>query len=210
MGLIVNTQRRLADLFPGFFGVETSTKHDHYTDFGWPRDLTFDLLYSMYMRNSLAAAGIDKTISKTWQSDPAIWQTEDRTKETALEKEIRQLFDDLRIWQAMATADQRSMVGGYAGLVLRFRDGAFDKPVAKVPGGLNGFAGVIPVWKPQLRVSVWDTDPRSEGYGTPKMFQFNETAMPGVDPEGKGTRIINIHPDRVLVWSKDGDRKSVV
>lgn len=203
MGLVANTQRRLADLFPGFFN-NASSKHDHYTDFGWHKELTFDHLYAMYMRNSLARAGVDKTISKTWQSDPEVWQTEDRAEETPLEKEIRQLFDDLRVWQGMAIADRRAMVGGYAGLILRFRDGAFDQPVAKVPGGLNGFAGVIPVWKAQLRVSEWDTDPMSEGYGTPKMFQFNETAMPGTDPDGKGARIIKIHPDRVLVWSVDG------
>lgn len=200
-------QRRLTSMFPGFF-PGASPKHDHFADFGYPETLTFDQLYRMYRRNGVAAAGVDKTIRKTWQDNPFLQEKErdgsqtGNAEETTLEKEIRQRFDDLRIWARLAEADRMSMVGAYAGVILRFADSKnFDQPVDRVPGGLGGLVEIIPAWEGQLVVSQWDTDERSETYGQPKMFQFNEAA---VDANKKQPRSIVIHRDRVIVWSKDG------
>ena len=63
LGMIVNTARRLESMFPGYW---PDTKRSHYADFGWPNEITLDQLYNAYLRNPLAAAGIDKTIAKTW------------------------------------------------------------------------------------------------------------------------------------------------
>ncbi|AHD00469.1 DUF1073 domain-containing protein [Leisingera methylohalidivorans] len=196
-----NAARRLDLMVPGYF---PEAKHNHYKDFSWPQTLTFRQLHSMYRRNGLASAGVNKTILKTWQDTPEIWETA-KAKESPLEKDIRQRFEDLMIWQALAEADRRAMVGGYAGVILRFRDDKrFDQPVDSVRGGLDGLAEVIPAWGgqgAQLEVAEWVTDERSEDYGKPKMFRFNEAAV------GKGqnkVRQFMVHPDRVLIWSKDG------
>jgi len=192
-------QRRIEAMFPRFF--VGSTKHDHYADFGWPDQLTFEHLYRMYRRNGLATAGVDKTILKTWQTNPELWET-DQAAESGVEQEIRERFADLRIWQHFAEADRRSMVGKYAGVILRFRDDqAFDKPVTMVPGGLEGLAGVIPVWESQLEVADWDGRHDSETYGEPLFYQFNESGLGG---ETKSPRQFRVHPDRVLIWSDDG------
>ncbi|MXN46066.1 DUF1073 domain-containing protein [Shinella kummerowiae] len=200
-------QRRLSGMFPAFF-AGGSTKHDHYKDFGYPENLKFTDVYRMYCRNGVAAAGVNKTIGKTWQDNPFLLEKErdgsqdGEDKETSLEKEIRQRFDDLRLWARLAEADRMSMVGAYAGVILRFADSRrFDQPVDKVPGGLLGLVEVIPAWEGQLQVSQWDTDETSETYGQPKQFQFNESA---VDTNSKQPRNLVIHPDRVIVWSKDG------
>ena len=194
-------QRRLGQMFPRFFAPH-STKHDHYKDFGWPETLTFDHFYRMYTRNGLAKAGVNQTISKTWQDDPEIWETE-KPKETELEANIRQRFSDLRIWQSFAEADRRSMVGRYSGVLLRFRDDRkWDQPVDRAPGGLEGLAGVIPVWEGQLTVTDWSNDPDREDYGSPRMYQYEEAAV-GNDNKG-GARSIAVHPDRILIWSDDG------
>jgi hypothetical protein len=202
-----NVQRRLDTMFPGFF-MGISPKHDHFKDFGYPEQLSFTNLYRMYCRNGVASAGVDKTILKTWQDNPFLLEKErdgsqgGGTKETTLEKQIRQRFDDLRLWTRLAEADRMSMVGKYAGVILRFADSQpFNQPVDKVPGGLDGLVEVIPAWEGQLQVSQWDTDETSETYGQPKMFQFNEAA---VDTNAKQPRNLTIHPDRVIVWSKDG------
>lgn len=198
---VINTvQRRLDQMFPQFFSG--SVKHDHYRDFGWPAQLTFENLHRMYRRNSLAAAGVDKTVAKTWQDAPSLWETE-KPAESEAEEDIRQRFDDLRIWQMMAEADRRSMVGRYAGVILRLRDSkSFDQPVGRVPGGLAGLAGVIPVWESQLTVAEWVTDPNSEDYGQPSMYQFTEAAVGNDDANAR--RSFRVHPDRVLIWSDDG------
>lgn len=200
-------QRRIGSMFPAFF-PGANVKHDHYKDFGYPENLDFNRLYRMYARNGIAAAGIDKTIRKTWQDNPYLLEKErdgsqgGQSKETPVEKEIRQHFDDLRLWAKLAEADRMSMVGAYAGVILRFADGLpFNQPVGTVTGGLAALVEVIPVWEGQLKVSEWDTNERSEAYGQPKMFQFNESA---VDNTKQNPRNIIIHPDRVMVWSKDG------
>lgn len=191
-------------MFPGYF---PQVKHNHYRDFGYPEHLTFAQIYAMYQRNGFARAGVDKTIGKTWQDMPALWET-DKPTESTLEADIRQRFSDLRVWQRLAETDRRSMVGGYAGAILRFADSKrFQEPVDNVPGGLAGLVEVIPAWAGQLSVSSWDTDETSENYGQPTMYAFNEAEIPGGNTNSTTdtrTRSFQLHPDRVILWSTDG------
>lgn len=206
--LVVNqTQRRLDRMFPAFFGG--SMKHDHYKDFGYPApgDLTFDLIYKMYLRNGLASAAVSKTIDKTWQEFPFLLEQErdgseeGGSQETQIEREIRQRFDDLRVWMRLAEADRRSMVGAYSGAILRLADSKrFAEPVNGVPGGLDGLVEIVPAWEGQLTVSEWDNAETSPSYGQPRMFQFNEAAV----GTANNPRSFQVHPDRVLIWSVDG------
>lgn len=197
-------QRRLDRMFPAYFG---SPKHNHYKDFGYPEDLKFHDLYKAYLRNGIAHAAVEKTIDKTWQNAPFLLEAErdgsegSLKDETPLEKEIRERFDDLRVWMHLSEADRRSMVGAYAGVILRIADGKrFADPVDSVSGGLAGLVELVPFWEGQLRVSEWETDERSENYGQPKLFEFNEAKV----GETSNPRSFNVHPDRVLIWSKDG------
>lgn len=147
--------RRLDVMFPGYF---SAAKHNHYADFGYPENLTFDMVYGMYRRNGIAAAGVDKTILKTWQDNPFLQEKQrdgsegKRTEETKLEADIRQRFEDLRIWSRIAETDRRSLVGSYSGLILRLADNKkFSEPVDTVPGGLLGLVEVLPAWEGQLQ-----------------------------------------------------------
>jgi hypothetical protein len=194
--------RRLDQMFPGYF---LGAKHNHYADFGYPTDPQFRDFYDAYQRNGLARAGVDKTIAKTWQDFPFILEKPrdagESRKETAWEKRLRERFEDLRVWQHLAEADRRGMVGAYAGVILRLADSRqLREPVTTVSGGLMGLVEVIPAWEGQLSVGEWDTDQTSATYGQPKMYQFNEAAV------GTSTqpRNFEVHPDRVLIWSRDG------
>lgn len=208
--LVVNHgMRRLESLFPGYF---TTAKHNHYRDFGYPETLEFKQLYEMYNRNGIAAAGVNKTILKTWQDLPYLLEYErdgseegdEGEEETPLEKAIRGRFAALRMWQVLAEADRQAMVGAYSGVILRFADSKmFREPVDRVPGGLDGLVEVIPAWEGQLQVSEWDTDERSENYGKPTMYQFTEVSVE-TGKANKQPRQFLLHPDRVVIWSKDG------
>jgi len=198
--------RRLDQMFPGYF--LGSTKHNHYADFGFPETVHFANCFHAYTRSGIARAGVEKTVGKTWEDTPWLLEKERdgsqgaKTKETALEREIRTRFEDLRIWQHMAEVDRRGLVGAYGGLILRFADNKpFEAPVDRVPGGLDGLVEVIPAWEGQLTVSSWQDDQTAEDYGRPKLFQFNEASVG--DTKGQA-RSFNIHPDRVIVWSRDG------
>ncbi|ASP64392.1 anti-CBASS protein Acb1 family protein [Sinorhizobium meliloti] len=202
--VVNNAVRRLDAMFPGYFA---SAKHNHYKDFGYPETLSFQQLYGMYTRNGIAQAGVNKTVLKTWQDNPFLLEKErdgseaGQSDETTLEKQIRQRFDDLRLWPKLSDADGMSLVGAYSGVILRFADSKlFEEPVDRVPGGLDGLVEIIPAWEGQLTVSQWDTDERSESYGQPKMFQFNESA---VDSKQQPRSFV-VHPDRVIIWSKNG------
>lgn len=212
MVMMANAARRVESMFPGFFPL--ITKHNHYNDFGWPDYLTFDHLYKMFSRNGIAKAGVEKTVGKTWQDFPFLLEKErdgsegESTEETTLEKEIRQRFDDIRLWQHLTEADRRACVGNYAGVIMFLADGqALNQPVTGVSGGLEGLVDLLPVWEGQLEVVSWDEDQTSTSFGQPTMFYFDESK---VQPLTRGTnkrtffRQGEVHPDRLLIWSKDG------
>lgn len=203
--VVNNAGRSLQAMFPGyFFGTP---KHNHAADFGYPDRVVFATAFSAYNRYPLARAAVDKTVGKTWETNPLLQEFQrdgskkGQQKETQGEAEIRQRFGDLRVWQHIAECDRRGLVGAYSGLILRLADGeAFDKPVKRVPGGLEGLVEVIPAWEGQLTVSQWDTDQRSPTYGQPQMFAFAESAV----GETQQPRNFSIHPDRVVIVSRDG------
>lgn len=199
-------------LFPGFF---PGAKHNHYRDFGFPEEVDFDLLYSLYTRNSLAKAAVDKTTRKTWQDPPWLLEkprdgSEGVTKkETRLEKVIRRHFSDIRFWVKVMEADRRSLVGRYAAVILRVADGKkLDEPLESVRGGLDALVDVIPVWESQLNVSKYDTDQNSLTYGDPLMFEYDESAVLTSFKTSKTPKTVSrklaVHPSRVIIWSFDG------
>lgn len=195
--LITNATRQLGSMFPGFF---SEAKHDFAKDFGFPAAVSFDMAYEKYCRDSLATAGVDKTVRKTWETRPELWETE-KPKESPLEADIRKRLTALRFWQRLADADRMSMVGRYSGVILRLADSkAPREPVDQVPGGLQGLVEIVPAWEAQLIVSEWVTDEASPDYGRPKMFSYREAAV----GDGRQGRVFDVHPDRVVIWSRDG------
>ena len=101
-------QRSLQSMFPGFyFGAQ---KHNHAADFGYPDQVDFSLAFEAYCRNPMARAAVDKTVGKTWEANPYLQEFQrDGTREgdqgeTKIEADIRQRFDDLRVWQHLRAA----------------------------------------------------------------------------------------------------------
>lgn len=200
--------RRLAGLFPALY---RETKHDHFKDFGFPEEVTFDHAYSMWRRNALARAAISKTIGKVWVEFPWLLEHErdgsqgaGRNEETSLERAIRQRFQELRVWQQLAEADERSMVGAYSAVILRVADGKkFEEPLERVSGGLDALLEVIPAWEGQLKVVKWNEDETSPEYGQPILWEYDENLVTNNDTNVK-KRKVTIHNSRISVWSKDG------
>lgn len=202
MNLLVNAISAMASRMQAAFPhMSMGTKRNHYKDFGYPDSVTFRDLYRAYNRHSIARAAVKKITTKTWEKFPELWETPKPSK-TDEEKLITERFEDIGLWRALADADRRAIVGGYAGVILRLADGrTFDKPVTFVPNGLDGLIEAIPVWKSQLTVSKWVDDINDPNYGKPAMFEFDEQA---VNTTKSAARKVSVHPDRVLIWSADG------
>ena len=173
-----------------------SSKHDHYVDFGWPEDVTFEHLKKMYDRNDLAKAAVKKTTEKTFQNLPRILYGETESGD------IEDAFNRLGVWDKLADTDEYAQVGGYAGIVLRIAD---DKPFSEPVDGsvsLDDLVEIIPAWSEQLKVSEWHLDETdADTYGKPKTFTYNEAA---ITRQGANRNVV-VHPDRVFIWSSTGD-----
>lgn len=179
----------------------TSTKHSYAADFGWKECPEFQDFWQCYNRNSLANAVVDKTITKTWQEMPAIWESE-KPSDTPDEVAIAKRFRERNIWRSLMIADLRSMVGAYAGAILIVRDGLpLEAPVGRLRS-IDDLVNIIPAWEAQLTVAEWDTNPMSETYAEPLMYQFSEFQLD--NKQGKPSAFTRIHPSRVLIWSDDG------
>ncbi|MEO0955669.1 MAG: phage portal protein [Pseudomonadota bacterium] len=198
------TAKARSNFLSEFTGLDfKSPKHNHYFDFGYPTSLNFKSFFEIYTRMGLAHGVVERTVEKTWETVPQLLQTPADDDETVLETTLRKRLRKLRFWQNMVELDRRSMVGAYAGLILRIADNKrFNEPVdGKVPGGLDGLVEVIPAWEGQITVSEFDSDERSPTYGLPKMYQFNEANIAGTHNK---TRSFDVHPDRVIILSDSG------
>ena len=200
----IHNARAAASLRAALSAVMADQKHDHNQDFGFPDQITFEQLYAMWDRNSLAQAGVSRISSTIWRDDPGLHISEDTHNETPSEAAIRTHFEGRRLWSKLADAYQRSLVGDFSIAILRVADGReWSEPVGRV-SGVSGVWDVIPAWESQIDIADWDQDPMSPRYGLPKLYQFNETQIEDGKPRG-AVRSLSIHPDRVLVFSSTGD-----
>lgn len=192
--------RSISAMFPKFFGG--GTKQNFYKDFGWPEDVGFQEFHRMYCRNGLATAAVDRTIGKTWETNPFLLevQPEDHDEETPLEADVRIHFAKIRFWQMLIEADRRSLVGEYAGVILRVADGQQLETEVTTSLSLEDLVEIIPAWEGQLTVAEWNNDQASADFGKPKMYQFSETAV----GKTSNPRQFRVHPSRVVIWSDDG------
>lgn len=185
-------------------GVYAQAKHNYNHDFGYPDNITFSMFYNMYKRNGFARAGVQHAVNRTWREYPFLLEREVKPHDaTKAETLLQELIDRLSFWQKLREVDERSRIGEYSGLILRYADGKrMDQPVTgKVPGGFDGLVDIIPCYQDQLRAASFDTNELSPTYGHPTMYQFNESA---VDPDDRKNRAFQVHPDRVHIWSRDG------
>lgn len=176
-----------------------------WADYGYPRHIEFGDYWSMYRRNGIAKAMVERKVDRCWQSYPMVLEREEPHDPTPWEKEVKQLFDRINYWKMLKGTDKRNRVGKYSGLIYIFADGKRpDEPVDRVPGGIRGLVKVIPCYESQLEVSAWDSNPQSPTYGEPSMYQFNETEIGDHSGRNPG-RVMTVHPSRVQIWAEGAD-----
>lgn len=167
-------------------------------EYGFPEQITYDNLYSLYRRGGIAHGAVEKLIGKCWQTNPEIIEGDDADEseeETAWERKTKQVFNN-RFWRSFADADRRRLVGRYSGILLHIRDNQdWNQPVTRG----RGLDKITVAWAGSLTVGDWDTGLNSKTYGQPKMWQYAERL-----PNGSSRRV-SIHPDRVFILGDYSD-----
>ncbi|EIX9363659.1 DUF1073 domain-containing protein [Klebsiella pneumoniae] len=167
-------------------------------EYGFPEQITYDNLYSLYRRGGIAHGAVEKLVGKCWQTNPEIIEGDEADEsedETAWERKAKQVFNN-RFWRSFADADRRRLVGRYSGILLHIRDNQdWNQPVTRG----RGLDKITVAWAGSLTVGEWDTGLNSKTYGQPKMWRYAERL-----PNGSSRRV-NIHPERVFILGDYSD-----
>jgi len=204
--LLINTlndvRSRIASAISGGYDF-ADTLHNIFLDFGYPQHLDFYNYWNMYRRFGIAKNVCDLPPDITWMRIPKI-----ESSNAQFVREFERLADALSFWIRMHAVDRRQRVGRYAGMFIRVRDGQSpDKPIQGTLNGIGSIMQIVPLYEGQLEVQEIDTDPKSENYGMPRMFEFNAGSIG--NRNDKIASSFSIHPDRVVIISEDADNGGI-
>nr|WP_272501654.1 anti-CBASS Acb1 family protein [Silvania confinis] len=200
---------RIRNLSTLFNGTSNTKRQRLYQEFGYPQELCFDDFYRAYRRNAIAGAAVTRVVDGCWEDYPDIYegdQTKDSTQQSVWDKRVNKLLK--RCWKQIKGADKRNLVGRYSALLIQVKDSQpWSAPVDKVTVGRlqeKALVRLIPVWEAQLDPISYDQDENSENYGAVSMYSFTEIPVQQ-QRSGQPGRIINVHPDRVIILAEGSD-----
>ena len=189
--------------FSGRNGMDTK-RQNAWQAFGWNPNPNFMDFYRLWERGGLAHGAVSRMVSKCWQDNPEIIQGDEDAKDrerTQWEKGFAKFAKTYKLWDHVEEADKRRLVGHYSALILQIADGKlWSDPVTG--RAARRLVKIIPAWEGQLYPTEYDTDEKSENYGEPTMFTYNEGAMGISNSSAVATfagRMVQIHPSRVII-----------
>ena len=194
-------RQRVAALASGGYDF-ADTLHNVFLDYGYPQQLEFLNFWNMYRRFGIAKNVVEMVPDTGWLTTPQIVASEKFVNELDL------LAERIDLWHRLKGLDIRQRVGRYAGLFMRVKDG--KKPHEPLVGGLPGQGALVditPLYESQLIVTETETDPTSENFGLPKMYEFR-SGTEG-DRDARTQASFNIHPSRIVVAAEGADSTSI-
>lgn len=186
--------RRARAALMGALDAKRPTAWDQY---GWPADVSFEQLFTAYMRTGAGHGAVHHILQRCWQKGPRIKQP-GADKETPWEKKTAQALRAVRAMHKLRDFDRRNLVGRFAGLIYRVADNAdLSKPL-----GAGKLVDLVPVYEGQLRVTRWDSDTASATYGKPLMWQYRTRDLTATDTQGKPEQWADVHPSRIQILAE--------
>lgn len=160
-----------------------------YCEYGFPEQVDFDMLYRAYDRNAIGFAGVEVNSAHAWSDHPWVIEgdeSQESTKETAVEVSLRKMAKKTRLWHKFKIADTMRLVGGYSYMIIRLRDGLeFDEP--SKASSLEAIEEFVPAWANQVKPIYTDSGELSH-------YQYSEPII-----DSSATTLRKIHPSRVIV-----------
>ncbi len=184
-------------------GLRFGGLRDYYKIYGWIRILTPNDFMAKYIRQDICSRIIDAPPAATWSNAPLI--TLDNIDEAQPNpiKEFEVLAKRTKIWSAILRADKLCRLGSFSMLFFGFDDtGTVSKKV--IPGKVKNLLYLRPISRRQVNTIDFETDPLSERFGKPVMYEIDFespekrtlSAIGGI--EAKATQPLKIHWTRVI------------
>ncbi len=184
--------RRQSTMFGGAFAGMDQKRPAAWCEYGFPQNVTFSDLYSLYRRGGIAHGAVNKLRDKCWETLP--WAVEgdeqdDDKKVTRWEESTSKVLRSVDVWRAFRDADLRRLVGRYAGLILHYDDQGragikWSSPVA----GKRRLLRISVAWANSLTPKDTDT------FGNVTAWNY----------QGSNNTYEEIHPDRIYILGDYG------
>lgn len=183
--------------FSGLFGALDAKRPRAWDQYGYPESITFAALLQAYERGGAAKGAVHRLLDKCWQDCPRIKQPA-ADAETDWEKRVAKELRRVGAWRKLRDLDRRNMVGRYAAVIYRVRDGR----QLREPLGRGQLVDLVPLYEDQIKVTAWNSDTESEDYGKPAMFQFQSRRVTNTDTQGAPIQWQDVHPSRVQILAE--------
>lgn len=187
--------RRMREaLLAGTPGALDAKRPDAWATYGYPTEVGTVALRIAYERTGAGRGAVHRLLDKCWQERPRI-KRPDTDEVTPWETSVDKLLTAISGWQKLRDWDRRNMVGCFAGLILRVGDGkALREPLQRAARLVD----LVPVYEEQLKVTAWDSDPASETFGTPTMWQYRtQPVQRQGDTQAQPEQWVDVHPSRI-------------
>ena len=152
---------------------------------GYPIEIGIAQYVDRYERQDIARRIVDLPATDTWRKPPIV-----SSENAAFVDAWSDLVNRLGIWERFTRADRLSGIGRFGGLVLGIVDGgALSEPV-KAVSGPDKLIYVRAFGEMSAAITEFDTDPTSERYGQPVLYQI--TNRNGATFVAHWTRVIHL------------------
>ncbi len=173
------------------------TMHNVYLDFGYPADLDFFNYLNMYKRFGIAKSVIELYPNQCWSSGPEIVGSD------KFNSELKAIAKRTKMMVRLKGLDIRQRVGRYGGMFMRVKDGKDPKEPLEGTLNSNSLVEMMPLYESQLDPVEIDTDPQSDRYGQPIIYQLSGTADGARNVDTVST--VNIHYTRIVIAAEGSD-----
>lgn len=179
------------------------TLHNVFLDYGYPQNLDFFHFWNMYRRFGIAKNVVELPVDTGWLSVPEIKGGD------AFDKAFEDSAKRINFWIRVKGLDNRQRVGRYAGMFMRVKDDKQpNEPLEGTLSGEQGLVSMTPLYESQLEVIETESDPKSENFGNPKMYQ-HRSGVAG-DRNERSQQTFNIHPSRIVIAAEGADDGSIL
>lgn len=217
MGSLVAMRSALARMFRGGAGSSHNGARDVWATLGYPLSVSIDQMWTMYLRGGVASRIVGAHPAATWREMPLVRDERGSSDEDPASEEfspfvesVNRFIRDFKILSVLGRADRLSGIGQFGVVIMGFADGkTLSEPLE---AGKASLMYLQPYGEPQVKVTLFDQDTKSERYGLPVLYQISQISQSSVGGMAAGGSLLpsqTVHWTRVLHLAENLDSDNV-